>query len=113
MFAAPTMVKRLVDAVKASGKPGDEIAGGIKTIVYGGGPMYLADIEEAVDVMGNRFCQIYGQGESPMCITALPRHLVSDRRHANWRNRLQSVGTAQSCVEIRIADAEGNDTASR
>lgn len=60
MFAAPTMVKRLVDAARASGSDGD----GIRTIVYGGGPMYVADIVEAVDVMGPRFVQIYGQGES-------------------------------------------------
>jgi long-chain acyl-CoA synthetase len=103
MFAAPTMVRRLVDHAKASGSTGE----GIRTIVYGGGPMYLADIVEAVEVMGPRFCQIYGQGESPMAITALPRHLVSDRSHPRWRERLASVGTAQSCVEVRVADAEG------
>ncbi|MDN5926620.1 MAG: AMP-binding protein [Hyphomicrobiales bacterium] len=103
MFAAPTMLRRLVDHARASGATGE----GIRTIVYGGGPMYLADIIEAVDVMGPRFCQIYGQGESPMAITALPRHLVSDRSDPRWRERLASVGTAQSCVEVRVADAEG------
>jgi long-chain acyl-CoA synthetase len=103
MFAAPTMVRRLIDHAKASGATGE----GIRTIVYGGGPMYLADIVKAVDVMGPRFCQIYGQGESPMAITALPRHLVSDRSHPRWRERLASVGTAQSCVEVKVADEEG------
>jgi long-chain acyl-CoA synthetase len=103
MFAAPTMVRRLVDHAKASGSTGE----GIRTIVYGGGPMYLADIVEAVGVMGPRFCQIYGQGESPMAITALPRHLVADRSDPRWRERLASVGRAQSCVEVRVADAEG------
>jgi len=104
MFAAPTMVRRLVDAAKAGGETGE----GIRTIIYGGGPMYTADIMEAVEALGDRFCQIYGQGECPMCITALPRHLVSDRRHANWQDRLGSVGTAQSCVEIMIGDETGN-----
>jgi long-chain acyl-CoA synthetase len=103
MFAAPTMVRRLVDHAKASGSTGE----GIRTIVYGGGPMYLADIVEAVDVMGPRFCQIYGQGESPMAITALSREYVSDRSHPRWRERLASVGTAQSCVEVKVADEEG------
>jgi long-chain acyl-CoA synthetase len=69
---------------------------GIRTIVYGGGPMYLADITEAVEVMGPRFVQIYGQGESPMTITALPRDLVADRSHPDWRARLASVGRAFS-----------------
>jgi long-chain acyl-CoA synthetase len=103
VFAAPTMVRRLVDAAKARGGTGE----GIRTVVYGGGPMYVADIDEAVSVMGPRFVQIYGQGESPMTITALPRELVADRSHPRWRERLGSVGTAQSCVEVRIADAEG------
>jgi long-chain acyl-CoA synthetase len=103
LFAAPTMVRRLVDHARASRWSGE----GIRTIVYGGGPMYLADIVEAVETMGPRFCQIYGQGEAPMAITALPRILVADRSHPRWQERLASVGTAQSCVEIRVADAEG------
>ena len=107
MFAAPTMVRRLVDAAKSAGESGD----GIRTIVYGGGPMYLADIVEAVEIMGPRFCQIYGQGESPMTITALGRDFVADRKHPRWRERLASVGTAQSCVEVAVVDAEGRPVA--
>ena len=103
MFAAPTMVKRLVDHAKAAGLDGD----GIKTISYAGGPMYLADIIEAVEVLGDRFVQVYGQGECPMGITALGRQFVSDRAHPRWRARLGSVGTAQSSVEVAIFDAAG------
>jgi long-chain acyl-CoA synthetase len=98
-FAAPTMVRRLVDAAKAAGGDG----AGIRTVVYGGGPMYVADIEDAVATMGPRFVQIYGQGESPMTISALSRALVADRTHPDWRARLASVGVAQSCVDIAIA----------
>lgn len=104
MFAAPTMVKRLVEHAKATGETGE----GIKTISYAGGPMYLADIQEAVEVLGDRFVQVYGQGECPMGITALPRWFVSDRSHPRWKERLQSVGTAQSPVLVRICDEEGN-----
>ena len=105
MFAAPTMVKRLVDHARSTGSDGR----GLKTVVYGGGPMYLADVVEAVDVMGPRFVQIYGQGESPMTITALSRDLVADRSHPRWRERAASVGTAHSCVRVRVADTDGND----
>ncbi|MDA7946442.1 MAG: AMP-binding protein [Hyphomicrobiaceae bacterium] len=105
MFAAPTMVKRLVEHAKANGSRGD----GLKTIVYGGGPMYLADIVEAVDVLGPKFVQIYGQGESPMTITALSRELVADRAHPRWRERAASVGLPHSCVQVRVVDADGND----
>ena len=103
-FAAPTMVRRLVERCRETGGTGD----GIRTIVYGGGHMYLSDIEDAVAVMGDRFAQIYGQGESPMTITALDRRQVTDRASPGWRDRLQSVGRAQSCVELRIADQHGN-----
>ena len=103
MFAAPTMVRRLVDA--ARGRVGFD---GIKTVIYGGGPMYLADIVEAVEVMGPRFVQIYGQGECPMAITSLSRAEVADRTSPNWKARLGSVGRAQSGVRLRIARADGS-----
>jgi long-chain acyl-CoA synthetase len=98
VFAAPTMVRRLVEAAQALGEPGE----GIKTIVYGGGPMYLADIREALSVLGPRFVQIYGQGETPMTITALGRQW-----HAANDPRLGTVGCAHSVVEVRIADDNG------
>ncbi|MEM1302604.1 MAG: AMP-binding protein, partial [Pseudomonadota bacterium] len=59
LFAAPTMVRRLVDVGKSTGSTGK----GIKTILYAGGPMYEADIVEAVDHFGPLFVQVYGQGE--------------------------------------------------
>ena len=105
MFAAPTMVRRLVDRAQATGSHGE----GIKTIVYGGGPMYVADIIDAVDQMGPRFVQIYGQGEAPMAVPALPRHMVADRSHPGWRQRLGSIGLAQSAAQLRIVDATGTD----
>ena len=103
MFAAPTMVRRLVARAAQAGFAGE----GIKTIVYGGGPMYLSDIIEADRVLGPRFAQIYGQGESPMTITAMNKAMVADRSHPRWRDRLASVGTAQSIVEIMVADTAG------
>lgn len=103
MFAAPTMVKRLVDHVAASGADPD----GFKAIIYGGGPMYIEDIRAALQVLGERLVQIYGQGESPMTITALSRHHLGDRAHPRHAQRIASVGVAQSLVEVRVADADG------
>ncbi|KGF70471.1 AMP-dependent synthetase [Hoeflea sp. BAL378] len=101
-FAAPTMVKRLVDASGETGFEGD----GIKSIIYGGGPMYAGDLDAALEQLGTRFVQIYGQGESPMTITVLPRDLVSDTSHGNWRSRRNSVGLAQAGVRLRVVDAQ-------
>ncbi|MFN0153740.1 MAG: class I adenylate-forming enzyme family protein [Gaiella sp.] len=105
LFAAPTMVKRLVDHVADTGAD----CSGFKTIVYGGGPMYAEDIRRALDVMGNRFVQIYGQGESPMTITALSRAQLADRTHPRWPHRIASVGAAQCVAEVRVADPGGAD----
>ena len=104
MFAAPTMVRRLVDAAKRRGENGE----GLRTIIYGGGPMYSADIRDAIATMGQRFVQIYGQGESPMTITALSREWHGRTDHPRYLERLASVGTAQSVMSVRITDAEGN-----
>lgn len=102
LFAAPTMVKRMTDAARAAGCKGD----GLRTVVYAGGPMYNADIIDAVDHFGPVFVQIYGQGECPMGITVLSRSDVTDRNHFRWAARLQSVGRAQSAVEVAIGTAE-------
>jgi long-chain acyl-CoA synthetase len=100
MFAAPTMVNRLIGYAREH-EPGLR---GLKTIVYGGGPMYLEDIKQALDVLGERLVQIYGQGECPMTITALSREHIADRGHPRWEARLGSVGVAQSAVEVMVAD---------
>ncbi|MDA7426044.1 AMP-binding protein [Thalassococcus lentus] len=104
MFMAPTMVQRLARAAKMQGRNGK----GLRTIVYAGGPMYNADIIEAVEILGPVFVQIYGQGECPMGITALSRHDVTDRSHPRWRERLGSVGRAQSAVEVAIGAEDGS-----
>ena len=102
-FAAPTMVRRFVDAAAAT-RP--DLAG-LETIVYGGGPMYVADLERAIDVLGPRLVQIYGQGESPMTITVLHREVIAQRAHPRWRERIASVGVAQPVVEVSVRDDDG------
>jgi long-chain acyl-CoA synthetase len=110
-FAAPTIVKRLVDHAAAEGLTPDDAAAAFKTIVYGGAPMYLADVQRALRVMGPRFVQIYGQGETPMVATALSRAQIADVAHPRHAQRLASVGVAQTPVQVRAADAQGRDLA--
>lgn len=107
LFLAPTMLNRLVRA------PGAADAGlrNLKTVVYGGAPMYLDDAVRAVGALGPRLVQIYGQGESPMTITALSRDDHTDTAHPRHAERLSSVGRAQSGVELRIADGRGGEVA--
>ena len=104
-FAAPTMVRRLAgDPAIAS----VDLAH-LKTIIYGGAPMYLADLEHALAVFGPRLAQIYGQGETPMTITALSKADHADSNHPRWRDRLQSVGIARTDVEVRVVDDDGSE----
>ena len=100
LFAAPTMVKRLVD------HPTDADTSGLKTIVYGGGPMYVADCKAALRRFGFKLVQIYGQGESPMTITCMDKALHADVAHPRYEQRLASVGHAFTGVEVRVADAD-------
>ena len=109
MFAAPTIVKRLVDHAAAAGLSAQACGQSFKTVVYGGAPMYAADIQRALVVMGPRFVQIYGQGESPMVGTALSRQHLQDAAHPRYLQRLASVGVAQTPVRIRVTDAQGHD----
>ena len=106
-FAAPTMVNRLVKTVEARRSAAD----GIGLIVYGGGPMYAADLELAVSVIGDRFAQIYGQGEAPMTVTHLPRDIIADRAHPRARHRLGSVGIPHNCAEVKITRGDGSEAA--
>jgi long-chain acyl-CoA synthetase len=109
MFAAPTIVKRLVDHAESAEFSSAECGQAFKTIVYGGAPMYAADIQRALRVMGPRFVQIYGQGESPMVGTALSRQHLQDTQHPRYLVRLASIGVAQTPVNIRVTDEQGRD----
>jgi len=101
MFAAPTMVKRMVAARD------DVDPDCFRTIVYGGAPMYVEDAVRALDRFGPHFAQIYGQGESPMTITRLSREEIADRNHPRWRERLATAGVPYGNVEVAVVDDDG------
>jgi len=103
-FAAPTMVMRLVDRLRGQ-------ADSLKLIVYGGGPMYVADCLRALEHFGPKLVQIYGQGESPMTITVLPAADHFDDHDGRRLERLGSVGRAQTGVEVGVFDEEEHPVA--
>ncbi len=103
IFLAPTMVKRLIEHPAVHDlRPGD-----IRTISYGGAPMYVSDLKKSIDLLGNVMVQLYGQGEAPMTITHLSRAVHADRDHPRWEQRLASAGLADACVEVRVVDEDG------
>ena len=91
-FAAPTMIVRLLAS------PAARVPQHLKTICYGGAPMYVADAVQAIDLFGPRLYQLFGQGESPMTITGLPQEFH------RTKSKLETCGFARTGVEVRIVD---------
>lgn len=100
-FLAPTMVGRLVATGRS--KPAN-----LRTVVYGGGPMYVESLKSAMAAFGPVFVQLYGQGEAPMTITGLRRadHLGAG---GGWAEdaALGSVGYPRSGVEVAVHRDDG------
>jgi long-chain acyl-CoA synthetase len=93
-FAAPTMIVRLLASSAARRPPR------LKTITYGGAPMYVADSLRAIDLFGGEHLfQLFGQGESPMTITGLPQYFH------NKKIKLETCGFARTGVEVKVLDS--------
>jgi acyl-CoA synthetase (AMP-forming)/AMP-acid ligase II len=74
----------------------------LRWVVYGGAPMYVEDLKQALTRIGRVFVQLYGQGETPMTGTYLrPQEHVMDGPEAE---RLASCGHARSGIEVSILD---------
>jgi acyl-CoA synthetase (AMP-forming)/AMP-acid ligase II len=102
-FMAPTMLKRLLVA----GDPASHDLSALRSIVIGGAPLYRTDLRAAVAAFGPIITQIYGQGESPMTITAMPPPRLDD--FDGDGERLGSCGRAFVGVQVRVVD--GSDGA--
>lgn len=103
-FAAPTMVQRLVRHA-ASHSPDLD---GFKCMIAAGAPFYVEDIKSAVRTFGPRVAQIYGQGETPMSITAQTARQLASAVEQGDDTFLGSVGHAQTSIDISIEDGKGN-----
>lgn len=99
-FLAPTMVQRVVETGRRRPEQ-------LRSIIYGGGPMYVESIKKALEAFGPVFAQIYGQGESPMTITGLRR---SDYEAADDAV-LGSVGYPRSGAEVAVLRDDGTPAA--
>jgi acyl-CoA synthetase (AMP-forming)/AMP-acid ligase II len=96
-FLAPTMVHRLVRSGRSRPRQ-------LRTVIYGGAPMYVDSLKKAMEAFGPIFVQLYGQGEAPMTITGLRRadHLDADDAV------LGSVGYARSGVDVAVIRGDGS-----
>ncbi|MEE8172344.1 MAG: AMP-binding protein, partial [Alphaproteobacteria bacterium] len=100
LFGAPTMIVRLMNSRAMA----DADTSNLKLLYYGGAPMYVADVEQALKIFGPKLVQIYGQGEAPMTISYLPRRFYADSEHPRYAERIASTGIARTDLEIRVVD---------
>lgn len=100
MFAAPTMIKLMVDSPAIDRYDYSSL----RALNYGGAPMLVEDLKQAMARLGPCLVQLFGQGESPMTITYLPHrdHLLQGS--PDQMKRLSSAGFPRTDVEVRIFD---------
>ncbi len=105
MFLVPTMINVLL----ASPDKGKYDLSSLHTIFYGGAPMYVEQLLEAVRTFGPIFVQLFGQGEAPMTCTSLPKeeHIAGDD-YVKLR-RLASAGREVTGIRVRVVDDADRD----
>ncbi len=89
----PTVLIRLLDSPELK----RHNLSTIHTIIYGGSPMPVERLKEAINIFGPVFVNLYGQMEAAMTITWL----------AKWEHsgeRLGSVGRPCTFVEVKVVD---------
>lgn len=105
MFAAPTMIKLMVESPAVDRYDHTSM----KALNYGGAPMLVEDLKEAMTKLGPCLVQLYGQAESPMTITYLPhRDHVLDGSPEQMK-RLASAGFPRTDVEVKIFESDDRE----
>jgi long-chain acyl-CoA synthetase len=99
-WLVPTQIKMVLDH---PGLAGADLST-VRTIVYGGAPMHVEHLKEAIRRIGPVFVQLFAQTESPMTATYLRReeHVLE----GPGSERLASCGHVRSGMEVAILDAE-------
>ncbi len=83
----------------------------LRCILYGAAPIAPERLKQGIERYGPIFAQFYGQTESPMILTALPKeeHVIGDVQRE--RQVLSSCGRATMTTQIRLIDEAGQDVA--
>jgi long-chain acyl-CoA synthetase len=103
-FAAPTMVVRLLGAIEPQ-----QTYDNLRTLIYGGAPMYVNDLVKALECFGPKLYGLYGQGESPMTISGLSKEAHQGDFSPEHLARLAAGGLPRTGVQVRVVDQDGVD----
>jgi long-chain acyl-CoA synthetase len=105
LFLAPTMVNRFA-AHPATARMKTQ---NLKTLIYGGAPMYLEDLKRALDRFGPCLWQGYGQGETPNTICYLSKEWHARKEHPRYDAILSTVGIPRTGIQVRVVDGEDRE----
>src|SRR5690606_31183185 len=97
IFLVPTMVNLMIQHPEFD----PEKLKSVKSINMAGSPIAASKLKLALDKLGNKLVQTYGQVEAPMCITVMPRDELS--------NRLESCGRPGIFVDMKVVDESGKE----
>jgi acyl-CoA synthetase (AMP-forming)/AMP-acid ligase II len=101
----PTQIKRLITIPELERYD----LSSLQYVVYGGSPMYVEDMKEALHKIGRVFVQLYGQGETPMTATYLRREDHVAEGPDEFVGLLASCGHARTGMEVLILDEENRE----
>jgi acyl-CoA synthetase (AMP-forming)/AMP-acid ligase II len=78
--------------------------GSLHSIIYGGSPVAVPRLIEAIQFFGKKLVQLYGQAEAPMCISTLSKrdHILEGSEKIV--KRLSSAGKPCVNVEVKVID---------
>lgn len=102
-FMAPTQIVKLLEDYE----PGKHDISSLTAITYGGAPIYVDQLRQAIDTFGPIFVQLYGQGESPITITGMGAGLHAELLTAG-DPRIGSAGQVRTDVEAHCVDENDN-----
>jgi len=96
-FLAPTQIIAMLDEYE----PGEYDLSSLRAVCYGGAPIYVEQLRQAIQAFGPVFTQIYGQGEAPITITGLSAAAHAELLEAG-DERIGSAGITRTDVEARV-----------
>ena len=104
-FVPPTALRRLCAAPQLGETPLDRLG----TVLVGAAPVHADDLRAGVAALGPKLWNGYGQGETPLTITALSRDAIAEAVRAGDDERLGSVGVARFATRVRLVDEDDRE----
>lgn len=97
IFLVPTMINLMIQHPNFDPKKLEKM----KSIVMAGSAIAASKFRKAIELLGTKFVQMYGQAEAPMAITTMLRD--------EQLERVESCGKPSPFVDMKIVDSEMNE----